>query len=538
MKALNSLDNSGVAPTSTIPRYAYYALLVLTLANTLNYLDRLILSILAEEIKRDLGLDDAQMGFLMGTAFAVFYAVVGIAMGRISDRLNRRTVMAAGLAIWSAMTALGGAAVNFLTLAAARIGVGIGEATANPCSHSLLSDYFPPSKRSVTLSVYLTGTFMGSALSMIVGGLFIDHWSTSICTSVPLASACALPSWKAALIAVGLPGIPLALLVFRLREPKRAAQVGKAAPAPMIVLREFAAAIPPFTLLTVFRLGGPRALLINLGFVAAIAAAARAITLAVGDPAQWIAIGLGAYAILTWGQVQRFNDRPVYALTFGCRTFVYATISAALLACIGGAVQLWVAPYAMRTFDLSTSQLGFSIGTLHVVGAAFGILLGGWWADRWKQRDPRAPAWLGMISGLAGVPAIVILLMVDNVNLFLAVFFVYSVLHSLSPGAFAALAQDLVTPRMRGTGASAFSLIAIVIGTGAGPYWAGKVSSLSGSLVTGLISMQILVPIAVLLLWLTARRLPAETPARRRALAEAAGETPPTEDRQPPQAGH
>jgi len=522
VKANNSLDQTALAPRSTIPRYAYYALLVLTLANTLNYLDRLILSILAEEIKKDLGIDDGQMGFLMGTAFAVFYDVVGIAMGRIADSLNRRTVMAIGLSIWSAMTALGGAAFNFLTLAAARIGVGVGEATANPCSHSLLADYFPSSKRSMTLSIYLTGTFLGSALSMIVGGLFIDHWST-LCTSVPFAGACSVPSWKAALIAVGLPGLPLALLIWRLREPTREHNSNHG-PARRVILREFAAAIPPLTMLTVYRLGGVPALLRNLRFVAVIAAGAWLLTMAVGDAPQWIAIGLGAYAILTWSQVQQQNDRPLYALTFGCKTFLYGTISAALLACIGGAVQLWVAPYAMRTFDLSTSQIGVSIGTLHVVGAAIGVLLGGWLADKWKQVDRRAPAWLGMIAGLAGVPAIGIMLMTDNVTTFLCIFFIYSVLHSLSPGAFAALAQDLVTPRMRGAGASAFSLIAIVIGTGAGPYWAGKVSTLSGSLVVGLFSMQILVPIAVWLLWLTARRLPNETPARRQALAEAAGE--------------
>ncbi len=505
-----------------VPRYAYYALLVLTLANTLNYLDRLILSILAEDIKRDLHLDDGQLGFLMGTAFAVFYAVVGIAMGRISDFLNRRSVMAAGLTIWSVMTALGGTAYNFVTLAAARIGVGVGEATANPCSHSLLSEYFPANKRSLALSVYLTGTFAGSALAMIIGGLFIDHWADA-CKAFPFDGACSIKSWQAALIAVGLPGIPLALLVRKLREPARA-HISKSTPATVIILREFAAAIPPFTLITIYRLGGAVALRKNLTSIALIAVIAWGVTQLVGDPAQWIAIGLGAYAILTWAQVQRHNDHPVYTLTFGCKTFVYATASAALLACIGGAVQLWVAPYARRTFDLSTSQIGFYIGTLHVVGAAIGVLLGGWWADKWKQLDPRAPAWLGMIAAIAGVPAIGVMLLTDNVTMFLAIFFIYSIVHSLSPGAFAALAQDLVTPRMRGAGASAFSLIAIVIGTGAGPYWAGKVSAMTGSLVAGLFSMQILVPVALLLLWLTAKRLPNETPARREALASAAGE--------------
>src|SRR5687768_11781020 len=135
------------AGRSAIPRHAYFALVLLTGANLLNYLDRQILSILAQSIKEDLKLDDAQLGFLMGTAFAVFYAVVGIAMGRIADGVPRKKLMALGLALWSVMTALGGAAFSFVTLSLARIGVGIGEATANPCSHSLLADTFPPGNR-------------------------------------------------------------------------------------------------------------------------------------------------------------------------------------------------------------------------------------------------------------------------------------------------------------------------------------------------------------------------------------------------------
>ncbi len=126
-----------------IPAAAWYALGLLTAANALNYIDRQIVSILAQSIKADLKLDDADLGFILGTAFAVFYSVVGIAMGRISDFLPRKKVMAFGLALWSAMTALGGAANSFAMLGAARLGVGVGEAVANPCGHSLVADLFP-----------------------------------------------------------------------------------------------------------------------------------------------------------------------------------------------------------------------------------------------------------------------------------------------------------------------------------------------------------------------------------------------------------
>src|SRR6185295_4830952 len=120
-------------------RYPRYVLGVLVVVYVFNFLDRQILSILAERIKADLGATDAQMGFLYGTAFAVF----GIPLGRLADVWDRRRLIAWGLAAWSAMTALSGLARSFAQLALARFGVGIGEASASPAAYSLLSDYFP-----------------------------------------------------------------------------------------------------------------------------------------------------------------------------------------------------------------------------------------------------------------------------------------------------------------------------------------------------------------------------------------------------------
>ena len=132
--------------------YAYYALALLVLANIFNYIDRQIVSIAAQGLKADLGLTDSELGFLLGTAFAVFYGVVGIAMGRIADSLSRTRLLTVGISLWSAMTTLSGFAGGFAGLASARLGVGIGEAVANPCAHSLLSQYFPPRNRSAVLA--------------------------------------------------------------------------------------------------------------------------------------------------------------------------------------------------------------------------------------------------------------------------------------------------------------------------------------------------------------------------------------------------
>jgi MFS family permease len=121
--------------------YARYVLGVLVVVYVFNFLDRQILAILAERIRADLGVSDAELGFLYGTAFAVFFAAFGIPLGRLADVWDRRKLIALGLAVWSLMTALSGFARSFPELALARIGVGIGEASAAPAAYSLLSDY-------------------------------------------------------------------------------------------------------------------------------------------------------------------------------------------------------------------------------------------------------------------------------------------------------------------------------------------------------------------------------------------------------------
>ena len=194
-----------VPPSTTSARYTRYVLGLLFLVNVVNFLDRQILSILLEPIKRDLGASDTAMGFLTGIAFALFYTVAGIPIARLADRGSRRSVIAAGLAVWSGMTAVSGVVRTFGQLALARIGVGIGEAACSPPAHSLLADYFPPERRATALAVYAMGIHVGVLLGFVVGG-----WVN------------ALFGWRAAFFVVGLPGLVLAALVrTTVREPRR-----------------------------------------------------------------------------------------------------------------------------------------------------------------------------------------------------------------------------------------------------------------------------------------------------------------------------
>ncbi|MGE4606262.1 MAG: MFS transporter, partial [Myxococcota bacterium] len=144
-------------PTPVSAGYANYVLGVLFVVYVFNFIDRQVLSILLIDIKADLDVSDTAMGFLTGFAFVIFYTFAGIPISRWADNASRRNIISIGLVVWSSMTALSGLAQNFLHLALARVGVGVGEAAGSPPAHSLISDYFPLERRATALSVYAAG---------------------------------------------------------------------------------------------------------------------------------------------------------------------------------------------------------------------------------------------------------------------------------------------------------------------------------------------------------------------------------------------
>ena len=188
------------------------ALALLFLVSFFNYMDRYMLAVLLPAIKADLQLSDTEIGFITGLAFTLFYATMGIPIARLADRYSRKNIIAIALSVWSAMTAVCGLAQNFAQLAVARIMVGVGEAGASPPSHSLIADLFPVEKRARALSVYSLGAPVGILVGFMLGG-----WITQ------------LYGWRAALFTVGIPGILVALVVYRkLHEPERGAADGLA----------------------------------------------------------------------------------------------------------------------------------------------------------------------------------------------------------------------------------------------------------------------------------------------------------------------
>lgn len=201
------MEETEPRPNEVSNAYRYYVLVMLTLVYVFNFIDRQLLVILQESIKKELVLTDTQLGLLSGFTFAIFYVTMGIPIARFADRANRRNIVAVSLALWSAMTAVSGLARNFVQLLLARIGVGVGEAGGSPPAHAMISDYFPPERRATALAFYSMGIYFGMLVGFLMGGYLNEYLG-----------------WRTAFFALGMPGVVFSLLLYAtVKEPRRGA---------------------------------------------------------------------------------------------------------------------------------------------------------------------------------------------------------------------------------------------------------------------------------------------------------------------------
>lgn len=216
------------------PGYAWYVVAVLTIAYVVSFIDRQIMSFLVAPIRQDLGISDKQISLLMGLSFAIFYTLFGIPLGRLADTRSRRAIISIGIAFWSLMTVACGMTRNFWQLALTRMGVGIGEAALSPAAYSLIADYFPPTRRATAMSVYSMGIYVGSGLSFILGGWVAGKVAGQASYVLPMLGA--MRSWQIVFVAVGAPGLLVALLLLTVREPTRKgpSKSGQAAAATVV----------------------------------------------------------------------------------------------------------------------------------------------------------------------------------------------------------------------------------------------------------------------------------------------------------------
>ncbi|MEL7445929.1 MAG: MFS transporter [Pseudomonadota bacterium] len=512
------VTQSNSADEQPVPTYSWYALSVLVLIYVLNFIDRQILSILANDIKADLGVDDAYLGFLYGTAFAIFYALFGIPLGKLADSWKRVRLMTLGLTLWSAMTAVSGFARDAATLTVARIGVGVGEATASPSAYSLISDWFPARLRATALAIYSSGLYIGGGISLAIGGLIVDQWNTAFPDGGPLG----LAGWQAAFIAVGVPGLLLALWVITLREPVRGAIDGIPTPEDPHpfrgFVRELYTVIPPFTFIGAAARGAG-ALAINIAvFIGSMAAAfglSRLLESGEGYIVsqitdQWLLLAIGYYAVFCWASALRERDFPTFALTWGSPAFLCTILGYGTVAFMAYSASYWGAPYAERVFDVSKAELGFWLGGGGAAGGFLGVILGGRMADYLFTRFSSGRIWVILFGLLSPIPFAIVQYTTDSFILFIILNVIVGALAASALGAAAASSQALVLPRMRGTATATFFLATTLVGLALGPYTAGYVSAQNdANLSIGVLSTLWITPIGLALLVAAIRLVPA-----------------------------
>jgi predicted MFS family arabinose efflux permease len=366
----------------------YYALVLLTIIYSFNFIDRQLLAILQESIKADLGLSDGQLGLLTGFAFAVFYVTAGLPIARWADRGNRSNIVAASLFTWSFMTAISGLAQNYWHLLLARIGVGVGEAGGSPPSHSIISDIFPPEKRASAMGFYSTGVNIGILFGFLLGGWLNEYFG-----------------WRVAFMVVGAPGVLLAVLVwFTLPEPIRG----------------------------------------------------------MADAKQ--------------KEIAHASFKDVLSLLWQSRCFVFLALGASLQAFASYASSNWTASFIIRSFNMSTGELGTWLALTMGLAGAIGVFGGAVLADKLAVKDKRWYAWLPTIAGFICVPFLIASFLADDVYMVLALTVIPGLLFNVYLGTTIATTHSLVGARMRATASAILFLILNIIGLGLGPSSVGLLS--------------------------------------------------------------
>jgi MFS family permease len=307
--------------------YKRWVLVMLTLAYTLNFIDRSIISIIGQPMKESLKITDNQLGLLGGFAFAILYTVLGVPIARIAERVPRVNVMAVCITVWSAFTALCGLAPNFATMLAFRVGVGIGESGCSPPAHSLISDYFEPKRRASALSVYAFGIPLGATLAAICGGLIAQYLN-----------------WRMAFFIVGVPGVLVALaLKLGVKEPPRGHSEIEAHPAlPEDVTPEEDESPPAVR----------RSLAGEIGF-------------------------------------EISELRNVAAKIFGRWSFLNMGLGVTLASFAGYGAGAFSSNYFIRTFGLGLAVVGVLFGLIGGVSSGGGTLVGGFVTDWANRRSAR-----------------------------------------------------------------------------------------------------------------------------------------------------
>jgi MFS family permease len=496
-----------------------------------NYVDRQIVTILAVHIKTDLAISDAHFGLLFGTTFALFYGLFSIPLARLADGWSRVKTLGLALSFWSGMTVLSGLSSNFGELAAARVGVSIGEAGATPAGVSILGDYFQRRMRATAIAIYSIGIYLGSGAALMIGGPVVINWAARFAR--PEDAPLGLAGWQAAFMVAGAPGLLLALVILlTVREPERGGLEGRPHPndptAFRTALGELATMFPPWSLHGLTQIGAPRrAIGINLvwlgiaivfGALATIGSNAlmgKAAHNVIGhlgsivvttNHVQWTAMAVALYALSSWFQFARIKDPAADRFITGSRTFMGVTVAGAALAFTMNAVNAFVFVYAKHYHDMG-AEAGLKFGAIAIVAGASGIAVSGFLSDRARRIATAGRLYFACATTLLFSAASFVEFTTSSVSVFTGCYGIATFFLPMWFAPLQATTQDLVTPRLRGVAFAIFSIGPNVIGLGLGPYLVGLMSDATGDLRFALLVAVGTFPLAIAALLFAARNL-------------------------------
>lgn len=512
-------------PTA-LPKGAVYALVLVGLTNAVSLLDRQILAILAPAIKADLKVGDAEMGLLYGTVFALFYALFSLPLGRLADGWIRSKLLALSIAFWSAATAFGGLASGFGMLALSRLGVGIGEAAAQPAGTSLIYDYWPKHRRGFVMAILASAIALGLGGSLILGGVAAADWDAAFTSgSAPFG----LKGWQFAFLVAAVPGFILAVLMWYLPEPPRGTMDGITTPPDPAPFRAswsvLSAVTPGFNWLALRRNAASGAIWrFNLGALALIALAMTGLVhltsaLSPRPPLdfgvagfnphafQWMVIGFGLFVIVNLMQNMKLTDGQAFRVITRSPTLMMVMAVGTLQSVINYGMMSFNPSFLMKSYGLSMKETALEFGLVSAAMGILGPLFWGPFSDWLQKRFPgTGRAWIGLFC--MGVSPLLSFWVyhAPDANSFYWRFVVYSVvLTGWLPPLYAILYEQ-VLPRMRGITSSVYLLVLTILGLGIGPYVVGLLSDITGDLRTSMLSINaVAIPIVILMLIISRR---------------------------------
>jgi MFS family permease len=453
--------------------YAVYALGLLTLINLLNYADRNVVFALFEPIKRDLQLTDQQLGWI-GSAYIIVLSLAALPLGVIGDLRSRSGVITFGVALWSAATALSGLARSFWHLFVYRALVGVGEAGYGPASQAIVAAYFKGSRRALAMGVYSAGMAIGGIMGIWVGGELYQ----------------ALGSWRLTFVALGAPGLLLAALSSRLREPGRrppeaiANWIARTARLSRTGLQRAARIATPLALMAALGALLSGALAISSGASAGVQVAVFAGFVAVG--AAWSVGRLIPFAVertARAGEVaaSAFEDfGAALAIVLRTPTLIWMFLGGALVTFAVNGLIAWAPSFMQRVHGLAVDEVGRRFGIIALAGGVLGALAGGRLADKLMTRWRGGRVLVSGVGFLLGAPLCTALLLVHSMAAFVPLLLLTYFCYTLYNGPIAAVLLDVVPAAVRSSVLGAFVLFSHLAGDAIAPPLVGYLSDVAG----------------------------------------------------------